>query len=69
MTLILTQSSKDLLLQVTDRLVTGNRQPYNECANKNILYCASNEIVVMGQLYPPLERAALLSNLRSLGPA
>lgn len=48
MTLILTRASINYVLQVTDRLVTLNRVPFDELANKNILYCARNAVVTIG---------------------
>jgi hypothetical protein len=47
MTLILTQASKDYLLQVTDRLVTRGPESFDALANKNVLYCATNALVTM----------------------
>jgi hypothetical protein len=50
MTLILTRASQKYVLQVTDRLVTEkkSRKPFEEVANKNILYCARNGIATIG---------------------
>jgi len=52
MTLILTRASKNYVLQVTDRLVTRGRKPFDTLANKNVLYCARNAIVAMGYTGP-----------------
>lgn len=49
MTLILTRASKDYVLQVTDRLVTQTGgKPFDPIANKNVLYCSRNAVVVLG---------------------
>lgn len=47
MTLILARASSEFVLQVTDRLVTKNSQPFDKVANKNILYIASNAVVAI----------------------
>lgn len=48
MTLILTRSSKDYVLQVTDRLLTwSNGKEFDVVANKNVLYRARNGIVAL----------------------
>jgi hypothetical protein len=46
MTLILSRSSRNYILQVTDRLVSGPIE--DPLANKNVLYCARNAIVAIG---------------------
>ncbi len=48
MTLILTRASKNYVVQVIDRLVTLSGKAFDEVANKNLLFCASNAIVAMG---------------------
>jgi hypothetical protein len=45
MTLIISKSSRDYVLQVTDRLVTRSGASFDPLANKNILFCALNGIL------------------------
>src|SRR5262245_15870166 len=48
MTLIISLTSPSYVLQVTDRLLTQNQSPFDQHANKNILFVARNAIVTMG---------------------
>jgi len=47
MTLIETVSSGKIAIQASDRLVSLKRQPYDEWANKTVLFTAKDAIVVM----------------------
>lgn len=48
MTLILTQASRNYALQVTDRLVTRNKTPFDQLSNKNLILYARNALVSIG---------------------
>ncbi|MDP2046001.1 MAG: hypothetical protein Q8L00_07310 [Deltaproteobacteria bacterium] len=45
MTLIISKTSRNYVLQVTDRLVTRSGDSFDPLANKNILFCALNGIL------------------------
>lgn len=45
MTLIISKTSRNYVLQVTDRLVTKSGDSFDPLANKNIIFCALNGIL------------------------
>jgi hypothetical protein len=47
MTIIFTKASKQYILQVSDRLVTKSHMKFDELANKSIIFCALNGILVI----------------------
>jgi len=48
MTLVLSQISHFFVLQVSDRLLTQGKEPFDPIANKNVLYVATNGIISLG---------------------
>lgn len=48
MTLALSMITTRFVMQVTDRLVTVDGQPYDQESNKNIIYVAKNAVVTIG---------------------
>src|SRR5262245_17567902 len=46
-TLILTKTSEQYILQFSDRLVTQSGKPFDELANKAVIYAATNGIVAI----------------------
>jgi len=48
MTLVLSQISRLFVLQVSDRLLTRGKEPFDPIANKNVLYVGTNGVISLG---------------------